>query len=136
MKLKEPFSVFSNLVFFIPLYFALLNNSYIQAIIIASVCVFSIIFHLIKPLGSIRKKDIKNLSNFQKLLMWLDVIMAYFLVLLNMFIFWQRGFPIEFWCAILISIVAVFIYFAPKKNYDFSHGIWHLLSGIIVLLAV
>ncbi|MDQ3076078.1 MAG: hypothetical protein M3Q34_03035 [bacterium] len=137
MRIKEPFSVFSNLVFLVPLYFAILEESYVHAEIIALVFIFSSVFHIAKPPRIIWWYDTKGVSQNIKILLWVDTFMAVSLIYYNFYKFWQTGFPLEFWCAVFVSIFAFYFFFFPlKKNSDLSEGIWHLLGGIITLLAV
>jgi len=136
MKIKEPFSVYSNIVFLIPLFFAILKNSYTHGFIIFLVFIFSILFHATKRVDSIWWNNTGHLTRREKIFLWTDTISACSLVLFNLFIFWQRNFPTEFYYAISILIVALIFFFFPRKNYDFSQGIWHILAGVMTLLAV
>ena len=138
MKIKEPFSVFSNIAFLFPLYFSILEKSHLHTFLIAVVFLTSVFFHIIKPYGAVWWSDIKKLNKFQKITLWKDTIFAVALILFNLFIFWQKGFPTLFWYAVIFGLIALYIFFfkTETEKYDFFHGIWHILSGIITLLAV
>lgn len=138
MKFKESFALNTNIFFLIPLYFAIIFGVQVHGILIASVFVFSTIFHFLKPTGPILRDDMKKLNTQQTFFLWVDTIAGAFLIFFNLYVFWQKGFPVGFWYATIISIIALYIFFFKTKNkeYNFYHGIWHILASIITLIAV
>jgi len=138
MKIREPFVVFTNLVFIIPLYFALVQQAYFYAGTIFVVFLFSSIFHITKPPGTVWPSEVYKLNKTQKLFLRVDEVLAYCLIFFNMYIFWLSNFPLYFWYAAGIGFIGlVFLYFPKQQNkYEFFHGTWHLLSGLVTLFAV
>ncbi|MBP6866474.1 MAG: hypothetical protein KBC12_02955 [Candidatus Pacebacteria bacterium] len=138
MKIREPFVVFTNLVFIIPLYFGLAQQAYLYAGVIFIVFVFSSIFHITKPPGTVWPSEVYKLNKRQKFFLRVDEVLAYCLVLFNLYVFWTKGFPLYFWYAVATAFVGlIFLYFPKQQNkYEFFHGTWHLLSGLFTLFAV
>jgi hypothetical protein len=137
MKIREPFSVYSNIIFLIPLYFSFYNELYIHAVLIFLVFISSIFFHTIKPIGAVWWNDTERLTTLQKIALWKDTIFASCLVIFNLFVFWQKSFPIEFYYAMAIFLFGLGFFFSVKKeHYDFSQGIWHILVGIATIFAI
>jgi phosphatidylglycerophosphate synthase len=137
MRTKESFSVFSNIIFLIPFTVALLKGSYLHASVIVLVFIFSIFFHITKPVGIVSWNKTTGLTKTQKFLLWTDTIFASLLIIFNLFMFWQEGFSIKFWYAVPLVAIALTMFFHQNdKNYDRFQGTWHILSGVITFLAV
>ncbi|MFZ2150081.1 MAG: hypothetical protein WAV15_02900 [Minisyncoccia bacterium] len=138
MKLKDPFSIYSHIFFLIPLYFAIIVGAKIHAIIITALFLVSILFHGSKPKGPVWWHKTGELNIYQKVFLWTDTFVGMSLIVLNLFVFWQKGFPDAFWWAMIFAVIALFILFFKTKEqeYDFYHGTWHILASLITLLAV
>jgi hypothetical protein len=138
MKLKDPFTQYSHIFFLLPLYFAVILDARIHVIVISVALIASILFHGSKPKGPVWWHNNGGLTVFQKVFLWIDTFTGISLVILNLFIFWQKGFSGEFWYAIILAVIALFILFFKTKEqeYDFYHGAWHILACVITLLAV
>jgi hypothetical protein len=93
MKTREPFSVWSNIVFLIPLYLALVSGFLLHGFLILLVFIFSTSFHATKMEGPLWWSRRVKLSGKQKVYFWADIISAVVLILYNLFIFWQKDFP-------------------------------------------
>ena len=117
LKIKESRAVFSNIVFLIPLYYAILANTFIHALVIFLVFIFSVLFHYSKPSGPEWWDKTTKLKLYQVVLLWLDTIVANVLIITNLYIFWQKGFPTEFSYAVIFALIGLYIYFfVTKKN--------------------
>lgn len=137
MKLKEPFSVFSNIVFLVPLYFAFINEFLLHGFLILLVFVFSTSFHATKMEGPLWWSRRVKLLGKQKFYFWADIISAVMLITYNLFVFWQNNFPKEFFYSIPLVVVGFYFFFAPKTfKYDTTQGWWHTMAGVITILAV
>ncbi len=138
MQLREPFTLYSHIFFLTPLYFAVILDARVHIVVISVLVIASILFHGSKPKGPIWWHETGELETFQKVFLWADTFAASSLVALNLFVFWQKDFPSEFWYAIIFAIVAVFIllFKTKEQEYDFYHGIWHVFASLITLLAV
>ena len=138
MKLKEPFAVYTNFIFLLPFYFALIKNEYFWALIIIMLFIFSTIFHFSKPIGAVWWHKTERLSFFQKIFLWTDTIFALSLVSFNCYMMFNKNFSIEILIAIILAVIAFIIFIYPTKEdkYNIIHGIWHLISGVITLLLI
>ena len=136
MKVVEPVSVYSNIAFLLPLYFSFVNKFYALTILIGFVFVISILYHGSKPPGSVWGEQYKLLNSSQKLFFWSDIWAAIALVSLNFIIYWQKGFPNPLYLVLLILFAFLF-FSAPKKvSYDFSQGVWHVMSAAITMFVI
>jgi hypothetical protein len=137
MKTREPFSVWSNIVFLIPLYLALVSGFLLHGFLILLVFIFSTSFHATKMEGPLWWSRRVKLSGKQKVYFWADIISAVVLILYNLFIFWQKDFPKEFFYCIPFVIIGFYFFFAPRTfKYDTTQGLWHIMAGIITILVV
>lgn len=137
MKIKEPFSVWSNLVFLVPLYLAFISGHILHGFLILLVFIFSTSFHTTKMEGPLWWSVKVKLSAKEKIYFWADIISAVILVVYNIFIFWQNNFPKEFFYSIPLVIIGSYFFFAPKAfKYDTTQGLWHIMAGIITILVV
>lgn len=109
-----------------------------HVIVISFALVASILFHGSKPKGPIWWHNNVGLKTAQKVFLWVDTFTGISLIALNLLVFRQKAFPILFWYAMILAIVALFILFFKTKEqeYDFYHGLWHFLASIVTLLAI
>lgn len=138
MKIKEPFALGTNIFYLIPLILAFVVGNTMLGFLILLVFIFSSLFHDFKPKGRIWWNHTEGLKLYQIVLLWVDTIFALALVAFNFFIFWQKGFPSMFWHAIILAVIALYIFFfkTKRKEYDFYHGVWHIFAATITLLVI
>lgn len=119
-KLND-FILISNLSFLPSVVLLLIYKQYIYACILLSSLFFSHLHHLHK------EKHYKKMDN----------LFSFILILTNLYSFNVTNFStINFYIAVICSILAFYFYFKAKKDYSLNHGFWHIFSGVITLLAV
>ena len=135
MKLKEPFSLYTNLAFLPALYFSYFKGNLPYVLILLSLFIFSTLFHLYKEEGSIDWAQAKGKRH--KVLLSIDTTLASILIFYNLFTFYLNNFPPQFWYALPFALIGLYLFiFKSKAKYDKYHGLWHILSGIVTLFAV
>lgn len=137
MKLKEPFSVYSNIVFLVPFLIALAEGFFLYAVLIFLVFICSTVFHATKIEGPLWWSKSVRLKGKQSFYFWSDIVSASLLAIYTFFIFWKNNFPKEFFYSIPFIFIAFYFFFVPKRfKYDTTQDIWHIMAGIITILAV
>lgn len=137
MKIVEKYSVFTNIVYFgLFIYASLDGNNYI-ALLLLFILIGSSFFHITKPQGFTWWNRFHTLNLPQKIFFLLDNISVYAIIIYLFLHFNEIGFskiPISF---IIFSILGLIIFFFKnKKNYDFYHGLWHIISSIVILIFI
>ena len=124
MKYLLKFKELTNLFFIIPLILTLSYGLYFYGLILFAVIVNSFLFHYYN----------------EKRFIYSDMFFAYSLMICNLFYAWKGGFNYPYFLlAILFAIIALYLEsrkIKTKKEYNFNHGDWHIISSIITTLCI
>jgi len=113
--------IYTSLFFLVPMFLALYFKIYLMAILLLTVTIFSIIFHIFD----------------EKKLKIIDPIFAYILIASNLYLcFLFRFNLIYFLPAPLFVLLALICLVKEKKNYELYHSLWHIFSGIITIFCI
>lgn len=113
--------IYTSLFFLVPMFLALYFKIYLMAILLLTVTIFSIIFHIFD----------------EKKLKIIDPIFAYILIASNLYLcFLFRFNLIYFLPALLFVLLALICLVREKKNYELYHSLWHIFSGIITIFCI
>lgn len=138
MKILEPLSLYTNSLFVIPFFVALSRHNYFGAVLVGAMTICSVLFHAYKPIGPFWWFTAVGQTDFQTIVLWLDTVFANVVILYSFYRFYQAGFPLVFWFALLIAILAFipFWWTAQFTDYQFWHALWHVAGAIVVTLAL
>ena len=111
----------SDLLFLIPLAFAFFYNNTLQALAILIVILFSTLYHLYSD---------------NELLGTLDVIAAFTLITVNLYLVIRGGFswPFFYMALLLVPLSFYFLWNKDKNKYYFP--LWHVVSVFITLFSL
>lgn len=114
--------VWSNAVFLVPLAFAIYWSMVWYVAVLVLSLGFSFVYHNSKE------------SSYQIT----DIIFALVLIFSNFALLFLGGFtPASIALGVaVVGILAIYIYFAQHKHYQFFHSIFHILSAIICTLCL
>ncbi len=109
---------------------------YLFGIFVALSFISSMLFHTYKPNG-IQWWWKPTGTGLQTFFLYLDTLFASTLGLMVINEITKDGFGINFWIPILLYIPASIILFNNnEKQYVHYHSLWHLLTSIILVLAI
>ncbi len=121
MRRDISFSLISNAFFIIPAIIAIQKSLFAYAALLVLAMIVSIIYH----------------ASNEKILAKTDRLFAVCVIFANLTIFYLSGFSEPYFMIALVFVfIAFYFFFKAKKSYDVYHGLWHLASVIITLMAV
>ncbi len=112
----------SNLLFILPLIFAVFYKVSYYIPVIAIVFIISSIYHY----------------SDEKRLVKIDLAFAYFLIFCNCVLLYIGGILSPFaFSAVVFAMLAGYFYFRQAKHgYDFNHGLFHIFSAMISIFSI
>ena len=116
------FVVWSNVAYLVPLAAAAAAGLWVFAVLLGALFITSTGYHF---------------SNERKFIMS-DQVSAYAVIAYNLFLLFSTGFPVGNLTLALVLLAAAlyFRYVGEKKNFDLSHGLWHISCASITLACI
>lgn len=116
------FKIWSNALFFIPLFMSLYNGIFMHSLVLLAVIAFSTLFHI---------------NNEQKWVFY-DRFFAIVLIMYNSYLLFVSDFRQPyFFLALFFSFIAFYFLRQQKKHgYDVHHSWWHIASSSITVFCI
>ena len=118
------FKNWSNLFFLVPFIFALSHQLYFYSLVVGLVIIASVVYHCY------------NENKFK----WLDALLAWLIILINLYYCWIGRFAFPYFYIALILVVPAmqinFFVHPEQKKFNLLHGLWHLLASLICLFSL
>lgn len=112
--------VWSNAAFLVPLSISVSASANLFTIALALLFLFSTAHHISK----------------NKTLRYADEFFAYVLICLNLYIAVQVGITPHISAAILLALIALYLYHFGDKQHKYYHALWHGSSATITVLCL
>lgn len=136
MANHEFFSIASNLIFLAPLYFSIQEELWVMAALMSMIFVASSIYHTLKPGGPDWWHINGRRNKQQDLWLWVDTIIGWTLVIYTIFLLAGKNWPQPYLFAVLGVVGITLLFWKGKFSYRYTHGLWHLVAGSTILLAI
>jgi len=128
-KIKEPYSLFSNLFFIFAVILSALLKEYLLSSLLLLQLVISTTYHAVKNKG-LDWPSTKGKTAFQQAALYADTAVAAILFLGSFYYWYSNGFFVEGYLAFAVFLPALYILFFPVIEYDKNHALWHFLSAL------
>ena len=124
----------TNIIYFIPIILFGPDEFTIPVMVIGLV---SILFHIHQVVSCTKEKEQITRENHPHthFCLWLDMIVGS-TITLYIIISKFKQIPFWWWIVLVISIISWVFAFCYEDHYWWLHGIWHILTGFLLLVAV